>query len=140
MNKQTIFNSIVATTGTITTWCFGTWDIALIVLITAMTLDYIMGIMCGYKDKKLSSSTGFKGLTKKFTILIILILAVCLDRLIGQGWVFRTLVIYFYVATEGISILENAVRLGLDVPEGLKNALVQLKQGNKKEIHKEQSK
>ncbi|KEH91594.1 toxin secretion/phage lysis holin (plasmid) [Clostridium botulinum C/D str. BKT12695] len=133
MDKN-IFNTVIATTGTVLTWLFGTWDMALIVLITAMSLDYVMGIMCGYKDKNLSSSTGFKGLTKKFTILIILILAVCLDRLIGQGWVFRTLVIYFYVAIEGISILENAVKLGLEVPDALKDALVQLKQGNKKEI------
>ncbi|EDS78097.1 toxin secretion/phage lysis holin [Clostridium botulinum C str. Eklund] len=138
MDKN-IFNTVIAATGTVLTWLFGTWDIALIVLITAMSLDYIMGIMCGYKDKSLSSSTGFRGLTKKFTILIILILAVCLDRLIGQGWVFRTLVIYFYVAIEGISILENAVKLGLEVPDALKDALIQLKQGNKKEI-KEQDK
>ncbi|WP_085829407.1 phage holin family protein [Clostridium massiliodielmoense] len=138
MDKN-IFNTVIAATGTVLTWLFGTWDMALIVLITAMSLDYIMGIMCGYKDKSLSSSTGFKGLTKKFTILIILILAVCLDRLIGQGWVFRTLVIYFYVAIEGISILENAVKLGLEVPDALKDALIQLKQGNKKEI-KEQDK
>ncbi len=139
MDKQNIFNTIIAAAGTALTWLFGTWDMALIVLITAMSLDYVMGIMCGYKDKNLSSSTGFKGLTKKFTILIILILAVCLDRLIGQGWVFRTLVIYFYVAIEGISILENAVKLGLEVPDALKDALIQLKQGNKKEI-KEQDK
>lgn len=138
MDKN-IFNTVIAATGTVLTWLFGTWDMALIVLITAMSLDYIMGILCGYKDKSLSSSTGFKGLTKKFTILIILILAVCLDRLIGQGWVFRTLVIYFYVAIEGISILENAVKLGLEVPDALKDALIQLKQGNKKEI-KEQDK
>ncbi|CAG7841149.1 hypothetical protein CLOHAE12215_02573 [Clostridium haemolyticum] len=136
MDKQNIFNTFIAGFGTIATWLFGAWDIALIVLITAMSLDYAMGIMCGYKDKNLSSATGFKGLTKKFTILIILILAVCLDRLIGQGWVFRTLVIYFYVAIEGISILENAVKLGLEVPDALKDVLVQLKEGNKKEIKK----
>lgn len=42
-------------------------------------------------------------------------------------WVFRTLVCYFYIANEGISLLENAGNLGLPVPEKLKAALAQLK-------------
>ena len=59
---------------------------------------------------------------------------ILLDRLIGQGWVFRTLVIYFYVAMEGLSILENATVLGVPFPEKLKDLLVQLRDGNKKDI------
>jgi len=62
-----------------------------------------------------------------------------LDRLINTGsWVFRTLVCYFYIANEGISILENCAQLGLPIPDKLKEALVQLKEGNKKEIVKEE--
>ncbi len=131
--KLGAFSAVI---GTMVTFLFGEWEIGLQILIACMALDYVMGLLCGYKNKELSSSTGFIGLKKKFTIIIILILAVLLDRLIGQGWVFRTLVIYFYVAMEGISILENAVRLDVPVPEKLKDALVQLKEGNKKEIKK----
>ncbi len=138
MDKQNIFNTIVAGAGTIFTFCFGSWEVGLQVLLVCMIADYIMGIMCGTKEKNLSSQVGFDGLKKKFTILIILMLAVMLDRLIGQGWVFRTLVIWFYIGIEGLSILENAVRLGVPFPDALKNVLVQLKEGNKKEIHREQ--
>lgn len=113
--------------GTLLTWLFGGWEIGLKILITCMALDYIMGLMCGYKGKNLSSKIGFNGLKKKFTILIILILAVLLDRLIGQQWIFRTIVIYFYVAMEGLSILENAAKLDVPIPGKLKDALVQLK-------------
>ena len=71
---------------------------------------------------------GLKGLSKKFLIILILIGAVELDRLMSNGtWVFRTLVCYFYIANEGISLLENAGNLGLPVPEKLKAALAQLK-------------
>ena len=71
---------------------------------------------------------GLKGLSKKFLIILILIGAVALDRLMSNGiWVFRTLVCYFYIANEGISLLENAGNLGLPVPEKLKAALAQLK-------------
>lgn len=114
--------------GGLLTWLFGGWEIGLKILVSLMILDYIMGIMCGYKEKELSSKVGFNGLKKKFSILIILILAVLLDRLIGQEWIFRTLVIYFYVAMEGLSILENAARLDVPIPSGIKEALIQIKQ------------
>lgn len=56
-----------------------------------------------------------------------------LDRLLNTGsWVFRTLVAYFYISNEGISLLENAVGLGVPVPDKLKDALIQLKEGEKK--------
>lgn len=114
--------------GGLLTWLFGGWEVGLKILVSLMILDYIMGIMCGYKRKELSSKVGFNGLKRKFTILIILILAVLLDRLIGQEWIFRTLVIYFYVAMEGISILENAAKLDVPIPGGLRKALVQLQE------------
>lgn len=128
------FNFIFAAIGTLLTWAFGSWEIGIQVLVGCMVADYVMGLMCGSIEKNLSSDIGFKGLKKKFTILIILMLAVMLDRLIGQGWVFRTLVIWFYIGMEGLSILENAVRLGVPFPEQLKDVLIQLKEGNKKEI------
>ena len=117
---------IFAGAGTLLTWLFGGWELGLQILIIAMILDYIMGLMCGYKGKELNSKIGFNGLKKKFTILIILILAVLLDRLLGQEWIFRTIVIYFYVAMEGLSILENAAKLDVPIPGKLKDALVQL--------------
>lgn len=112
--------------GTLFTWLFGGWEVGLQILVACMVLDYIMGLMCGYKDDNLSSKIGFNGLKRKFTILIILILAVLLDRLLGQEWIFRTVVIYFYVAMEGLSILENAAKLDVPIPRKLKDALVQL--------------
>jgi len=132
-----LISTVAAGVGTFFTWCFGSWEIGLKALFLFMVMDYITGLMCGTKEKNLSSEIGFNGLKKKFTILIILILAVMLDRLIGQGWVFRTLVIWFYIGIEGLSILENAVRLGVPFPQQLKDVLVQLKDGNKKEIKEE---
>lgn len=126
LNKKIGF--IFASAGTLLTWLFGGWELGLQILIVCMILDYIMGLMCGYKGKELSSKRGFNGLRKKFTILIILILAVLLDRLIGQEWLFRTMVIYFYVAMEGLSILENAAKLNVPIPGRLKDALIQLQE------------
>lgn len=125
----------VASTGTLLTWLFGTWDTALSVLAVFMVLDYASGVMKGFVTNTLSSDIGLKGLSRKFLIILILIGAVALDRLIGMDqWFFRTMVCYFYVANEGLSLLENAVALGLPVPDKLKDALAQLREGNKKGI------
>ena len=117
-----------AAIGTLLTWLLGGWEVGLQILVTCMILDYVMGLMCGYKSNNLNSKIGFNGLKRKFTIIIILILAVLLDRLLSQEWIFRTIVIYFYVAMEGLSILENAAKLDVPIPSKLKEALVQLQE------------
>lgn len=120
--------------GTGFTWLLGVWDIPLIVLVVFMALDQLTGVIRGYVNKELSSDIGLKGIARKCVILIILIVAVMLDRLLNTGsWMFRTMVAYFYIANEGISLLENCASLGAPIPEKLKNALIQLKEGKKKE-------
>ena len=122
-----VLNSVIAIIATAFTFLFGDWDTVVIVLIGFMVLDYVTGVLVAYINKKISSKIGLKGLTKKFMIILILIGAVMLDRLMNNGtWMFRTLVCYFYIANEGISLLENAGNLGLPIPDKLKEALEQL--------------
>ena len=111
----------------------------LIVLVSFMALDYATGVLRAWINKEVSSDIGLKGIARKTVIFIVLIVAVLLDRLLNTGtWVFRTLICYFYIANEGISLLENCAGLGLPIPEKLKDSLVQLKDGEKKELTKEQ--
>ncbi len=122
--------------GTGITWLLGTWDTALVVLIVFMTLDYATGLLRAWINKEVSSDVGLKGIARKGLIFVVLIVAVMLDRLLNTGtWVFRTLVCYFYIANEGISLLENCAGLGLPIPEKIKDALAQLKDGEKKELN-----
>ena len=109
-------NSMLAILGTIFTWLFGAWDLSLMILVTVMALDYVTGVTRGYVNKQLSSEYGFRGLAKKLTIFYVLILSVLIDRMIGNGWIFRTLVCFWYTGNEGASVLENAVAIGLPVP------------------------
>ena len=135
MDKGNLAKIIIAGSGTVLTWLFGAWDTALLVLIVFMVLDYATGLIKAYVNKVVSSDVGLKGIARKSLILIVLIVAVLLDRLLNAGtWVFRTLVCYFYIANEGISLLENCAQLGLPIPARLKDALIQLQEGNKKEI------
>ena len=121
------FNAIVAVLATFFTYLFGSWDLALQVLIVFMVLDYLTGVLRAYLIGQLSSEVGFKGLVKKCMILVVLIIGVMLDRILGTGtWVFRTLVCYFYIANEGISLLENVGNIGIPIPNKIRNALEQL--------------
>lgn len=131
---EKVFNSTVAVVATFFTYLFGGWDAAIGILIVFMCLDYATGVIVAYQNNLLDSEVGFKGLVKKFMILVILIVAVMLDRLINTGtWVFRTLVCYFYIANEGISLLENVSNLGVKIPDKLKDALVQLNKDESEE-------
>ena len=129
-----IFNSVVAVIATFFTYLFGGWDAAIGVLIVLMVLDYITGVLNGYLTKTLNSEVGFKGLLKKFLILVVMIIAVMLDRLMNTGdWIFRTLVCYFYIANEGISLLENISLMGVPIPDKIKDALEQLNKGTEEQ-------
>lgn len=134
MNEYNI-KYIVAGIGTGFTWLFGAWDTALTVLICFMILDYLTGVLRAFVNKQVSSNIGLVGIARKSLILVVLIVGVLLDRLLNsETWVFRTLIAYFYIANEGISLLENCVGLGLPVPEKLQDTLIQLKEGNRKEV------
>lgn len=105
----------------------GGYDGFLYALIVFVILDYITGLMCAILDKKLSSEIGFRGIFKKVLIFIMVGVAHLIDsRMIGDGSVLRTAIIFFYCSNEGVSLLENASRVGLPVPEKLKDILIQL--------------
>ena len=134
-NLLNYLKGVVAIVGTALTWLFGAWDTTLMVLVCFMALDYCTGVIRAFINKEVSSDIGLKGIARKAVIFIVLIVAVLLDRLLNTGtWAFRTLICYFYIANESISLLENCSSIGLPIPEQLKEALVQLKNGEKKEL------
>lgn len=132
MKWDRIFATIVAGLGFAATYLWGGADEILILIITLMSLDYILGTICGYKEQVLSSEIGFQGLLKKITILIIIAVGVVIDTTVGGQGAIRAMVILFYSSLEGISILENAARMGVPIPDKLEDSLIQLRNGNKK--------
>lgn len=122
-----IWNSIIASIFTTFVFLVGGIDIALVSLLIVMTLDYITGVLSAFYSKELSSKVGFKGILKKVFYLVIIALSVRIDNLMGQQNIIRTFVIYYFVANDGLSILENAGELGIKLPKKLYEALDQLK-------------
>lgn len=121
---QIITGSICAICG----FVWGELNGLLLALIAFMVLDYITGLSVAIVKKELSSEVGFKGIFKKVLILILVGVGNILDvHVLGEGSVCRSAVIGFYLANEGISILENAGKLGLPLPKKLLEILKQLK-------------
>jgi toxin secretion/phage lysis holin len=99
-------------------------------LVAFVVLDYITGVMLALLEKRLSSDIGARGIFKKVMIFCLVGVAHIIDsNIIGDGSVIRTAVIFFYLSNEGISIVENASKIGLPIPEKLKNVLAQLREG-----------
>ena len=112
----------------------GGWDGLLYALIAFVVIDYVTGVMCAISNHTLSSEGGFKGICRKVLIFLLVGIGSILDaHVIGSGSVLRTAVIFFYISNEGVSILENAARLGLPVPEKIRVVLEQLHDRSAKE-------
>ena len=108
-------------------YILGGLDGFLYALIAFVVIDYITGLMAAIVERKLSSEIGFRGICKKVLIFTMVAIGHILDsKIIGEGGAIRTAVIFFYLSNEGISIIENSIRIGLPVPQKLKNILTQL--------------
>ncbi|WP_352420721.1 phage holin family protein [Proteiniborus sp.] len=123
MQKNFDVGFIVSILGSIVTYLLGGIDSLLQVLLIFMVVDYITGLAKGYVKKELNSTIGFRGLLKKALILFVLIVAVQLDKVAETEQAFRTVVAWFYIGIEGISLLENSAEIGLPVPKKLLDAL-----------------
>lgn len=126
-----IFSLIMANVATVFIYLFEGIDVALICLLIAIIIDYLSGIIKAYVTKQLSSSIGLKGILKKVGILCIVALSVLVDRITGETGAIRTLVIYYFVANEGLSIIENLALAGVPIPASLKKALKAIRKENK---------
>lgn len=117
----------VAAVGAFLTTFFGGWDTMLQVLVLFVALDYVTGVVAAWYEKQLNSDIGARGIVKKFLLFIIVALAFQVDKAIGQE-IFRSLSIWFYLANESLSIIENVGRCGVPIPAFLRTALEQMKQ------------
>lgn len=125
-NILTVIKMIFSAIMSALSYLFGGFDGLLIALLFCIVADYITGVLAALYEKKLNSQVGFKGIIKKVVILIIVALAVEISTITGAESI-RDLVICFYIANEGISILENAGRMDVPFLSKLKELLEQLK-------------
>ena len=136
---------VLATIGGAIAGAFGGWDKLLIVLVIMMAIDYVSGVVVAWMGKSnkteyggLSSKVGSQGLLKKGLMMLVVLVAALLDRAMGgQAAVCRDAACWFYIANEGISLLENLSLAGVPFPAKIKELLGQKKdEANGTEIDK----
>lgn len=120
-------NNILSVILTTFIYLLGGVDVALQCLLIMIILDYISGIASAIYNKNLDSKIGLKGILKKFMYLVIVCVSVIIDKIVGNTGAVRTLVIYFFVANDGLSIIENMGKMGIPLPKKLIDTLNQLK-------------
>jgi toxin secretion/phage lysis holin len=123
-----IIQTGIAGIGGVVGWYLGGFDGFLFALVAFASADYCTGLLRSVVEKNLSSRIGAHGIAKKVAMFIVVGLGHLVDFYVleGTGAPLRTAVIFFYLANEGVSMLENATAIGLPVPEKLKEVLVQL--------------
>ena len=127
--------TIVGTVGGFIASLFGGWDTALATLLIFMAVDYATGLIVAgvfHKSQKtengaMESRAGWKGLCRKGTSLLVVLVAYRLDLVIGSNFVKDATIIAF-IANETISIIENAGLMGAPIPAVIVKAIDVLKQ------------
>lgn len=124
--EDNFFDFSYATLIGIITWFFGGLDSFVQVLITFAAIDYITGICASIIQKqKLSSDLGFKGITRKVYMFILVGMAHIIDfHILGDSQALKTAVCLFYIGNEGISILENAHKMNIPIPKFLEDKIL----------------
>lgn len=114
------------------------WSSAMTALLVFMVIDYISGLIVAGMGKStktesggLSSKIGYDGLKRKFMALLMVIVAIMIDFLMGDKHIFRDAACWFYLANEGLSILENMALAGVPFPEKIRQVLEQAKEQEK---------
>lgn len=126
--------TVIGTVGGLIASLFGGWDIALATLVIFMAVDYATGLIVAgvfHKSQKtengaLESRAGWKGLCRKGTSLLVVLVAYRLDLVIGSNFVKDATIIAF-IANETISIIENAGLMGAPIPDVIVKAIDVLK-------------
>ncbi|MCL1903981.1 MAG: phage holin family protein [Oscillospiraceae bacterium] len=131
MNNKTIFDTICGILGGVAGFLFGAIDGLFYALVAFAVLDYITGVISAVIQKKLSSRVGFEGIFKKIMVFVVIAVANIIDvHVFAASGVLRTAAIFFFISNEGLSILENAGRMGLPIPKKLLDVLEQLRAKN----------
>jgi len=119
---------------------YGEWTTALTILVTMMCIDYVTGVLVAVSGKSpktegggLSSKVGFVGLARKGFLMLIVLVATMLDKAIGNSsMVFQTATVFYYIANEGLSILENADLMGVPFPAFVRERLEEMRERKEK--------
>ena len=120
---ENLFKTLVAIGGAAASYLFGGWSALLTILLTFVVLDYVTGVVAAAKEGKLNSETGAWGIAKKVGTFVVVAVAHLVDSALGDAHLFRDAAIFFFLANELLSVIENAGRIGVPIPPVMQRAV-----------------
>ena len=108
-------------------YALGGWDVLLETLVVFCFLDIVTGVTVAIVDRNLSSKIAWFGFARKIGTFVIIALSVRLDIVFGTD-LLRSTTVGFFIAEEGVSIIENWAGIGLPLPDKIKQVLAKLKE------------
>ncbi|WPP40429.1 phage holin family protein [Paenibacillus hunanensis] len=104
-------------------YLFGGWDVLINLLLLLVVVDWLSGWAAAWMRGELKSRVGFKGIIRKVTIFVVVAIAHFIDQALGSLRYFQDAVVFFYLANELLSVIENMGKMGLPMPDILRNAV-----------------
>ncbi|UHA76075.1 phage holin family protein [Paenibacillus sp. 481] len=117
----------MAAAGGASSFLFGGWPVLMQALLIMVIIDYATGLMASGIEGKLRSSVGLVGIARKVFIFMVIALAHQVDKVLGGQHLLRDATIFFYMANELLSIIENGGRIGVPLPPVIRKAVEVLK-------------
>ncbi|WP_019420204.1 phage holin family protein [Paenibacillus sp. OSY-SE] len=124
---ETVLKSGAAAGGGLAAFLFGGWPVLIQVLLIIVIVDFATGVMAAGTEGKLRSSVGLIGIARKVFIFLIVAVAHQIDSVLGDQHLLRDATIFFYIANELLSIIENGGRMGVQLPPVIREAVEVLK-------------
>ncbi|MFC7678293.1 holin family protein [Paenibacillus sp. GCM10028914] len=102
---------------------WGGWSMLLHLLLCFVIIDWLTGWAAAWMNGELRSRIGYIGIARKMTIFLIIAITHLVDQVLGEMNYFQNTVIFFYLANELLSIIENIGRMGVPIPQSLRNVV-----------------
>jgi toxin secretion/phage lysis holin len=118
-----IIKTISTVSGTLMGYMFGGWSLLIHILLVFVIIDWLTGWAAAWINGELRSRVGYYGIARKVAIFLLVVVSHFIDMALGGLQYFQNAVIFFYLANELLSIIENVGRMGVPVPQVLRGAI-----------------
>lgn len=124
---EVMWGAMVGVAGTVASHFYGAWNNLTEVLVMMMVIDYLSGVLAAFINPGLAANSkkGFVGIARKVFIWLLVVMANDLDIAMNTHEI-CTMATFFYIANEGLSIIENAAKVGVPIPAFIRDSLEQL--------------
>lgn len=120
---STVIKTISTALGALTGYFFGGWSLMIQFLLWLVIADWVTGWAAAWINGELRSRVGYYGIARKVAIFLLVAVSHFIDMALGGLQYFQNAVIFFYLANELLSIIENVGRMGVPIPQVLRGAV-----------------